>query len=105
MGINFFKYQALGNDFIIVEDLAQEMNFSKGEIRGLCDRHFGVGADGVILVRRATSDASDPSAESANPVASSSAALAPGPTLEKQSLGQQAADFLMLYPQSFPKEP
>ena len=41
--MNFFKYQANGNDFVITEkqDIDVEM---------VCDRHFGVGADGVIIV-------------------------------------------------------
>ena len=57
MEIKFFKYQALGNDFIIVDDLATETKLSEDAIRTLCDRHFGVGADGVILVRPADSRA------------------------------------------------
>jgi diaminopimelate epimerase len=44
--LEFSKYQGLGNDFIIifVEDVTPEL------ARFICDRHFGVGADGVIRV-------------------------------------------------------
>lgn len=44
--LEFTKYQALGNDYLVVEPVI-EMN---AEIaRRLCDRHYGVGADGVLL--------------------------------------------------------
>ncbi len=44
--VRFEKWQALGNDYLIVErtDLDEEL------VRHLCDRHFGVGADGVLLL-------------------------------------------------------
>lgn len=44
--LNFAKYEGLGNDFIMIdrEVLSPEV------CRALCDRHFGVGADGVISV-------------------------------------------------------
>ena len=43
--MQFEKWQACGNDFIIVE-----RKLYKSVIRGLCDRHFGIGADGVLAV-------------------------------------------------------
>jgi diaminopimelate epimerase len=51
--IAFDKYQGAGNDFIIVDDRGG--GFGPGDpdlIRRLCDRRFGVGADGLILVSR-----------------------------------------------------
>jgi diaminopimelate epimerase len=44
--VRFEKWQALGNDYLIVErtDLDEDL------VRHLCDRHFGVGADGVLLL-------------------------------------------------------
>lgn len=45
----FFKYQGAGNDFILIEDL--EETFPLGEVPRLCHRQFGIGADGLILVR------------------------------------------------------
>jgi diaminopimelate epimerase len=48
------KYEAAGNDFLVVEDLDGTLALSSEEVRGLCDRWFGVGADGVITARRGT---------------------------------------------------
>jgi diaminopimelate epimerase len=46
----FAKYQAAGNDFVVVEDLEGEFPISAEEATALCDRWTGVGADGVIRV-------------------------------------------------------
>jgi diaminopimelate epimerase len=48
------KYEAAGNDFLIIDDLDGRLGLTSGEVSGLCDRWFGVGADGVIAVRRGT---------------------------------------------------
>lgn len=52
MKFDFEKYHGAGNDFIILDDrndaFPQE---DVGSIKRLCDRHFGIGADGLILVR------------------------------------------------------
>lgn len=50
LGLKFTKAQALGNDFIIIEDLTGEVELSEDKIRALCDRRFGVGADGILLL-------------------------------------------------------
>lgn len=47
--LSFIKYQGLGNDFIVVE-ASDEYAVSPERARTLCDRHFGIGADGVLLV-------------------------------------------------------
>lgn len=49
--IEFFKFQGAGNDFILINDLAEKHHFAKEQIVKLCDRHFGIGADGLVLVR------------------------------------------------------
>jgi diaminopimelate epimerase len=41
----------LGNDFVVFEDLDGELDMSPEAIEWICDRRFGIGADGVILVR------------------------------------------------------
>jgi diaminopimelate epimerase len=49
MAIRFDKYEGLGNDFVIV-DVASEAALSAEKALAICDRHRGVGADGVLLV-------------------------------------------------------
>ena len=48
----FAKYEGLGNDFIVVDRSAAWVQRLKqpGMARELCDRHFGIGADGVLVV-------------------------------------------------------
>jgi diaminopimelate epimerase len=48
--LRFAKYHGLGNDFILMDGLSAPMEMSAQIALRLCDRHFGVGADGVILV-------------------------------------------------------
>ena len=48
----FAKMQAIGNDFVIIHDPEDRFDPAwAGFYRWVCDRHFGVGADGVILVK------------------------------------------------------
>lgn len=49
--LNFQKYQGLGNDFIVINDLSLSITIGSKAIAALCDRHFGIGADGLIFVR------------------------------------------------------
>lgn len=44
------KYHGTGNDFVMLEDLDDELSLSSGLVAALCDRHRGVGADGLIRV-------------------------------------------------------
>lgn len=46
------KYHGTGNDFVMVEDLDDVRPLSAELVAALCDRHLGVGADGVIRVTR-----------------------------------------------------
>ena len=46
--MKFFKYQALGNDYLILPGLAVE-TLTPDLVRQVCDRHFGLGSDGVLL--------------------------------------------------------
>ncbi len=49
MILEFDKYEGLGNDFIVVE-ATDDARVTPNQARALCDRHFGIGADGVLLV-------------------------------------------------------
>lgn len=49
--LHFVKYQGAGNDFVIVDAMESPVYLSIVQIRQICDRHFGVGADGLIFIR------------------------------------------------------
>ncbi len=51
MQLYFNKIHGIGNDFIVIDDLSNELELDSEQVAWLCDRHFGIGADGVILVR------------------------------------------------------
>ncbi len=57
MELPFTKMQGAGNDFIVIDGFQTQISLSKEAIAHLCDRHFGIGADGLIIVEKA----SDPS--------------------------------------------
>mmetsp|Transcript_16484 Transcript_16484/g.25167 ORF Transcript_16484/g.25167 Transcript_16484/m.25167 type:complete len:152 (-) Transcript_16484:659-1114(-) len=49
--VEFAKYEGLGNDFILVDNRSDEVpSLSPEQSANLCDRHFGIGGDGVIFV-------------------------------------------------------
>ena len=51
MHIHFHKYQGTGNDFIILDNRSHQYNtLHTAQIKMLCDRHFGIGSDGLILL-------------------------------------------------------
>ncbi len=52
MKLLFDKYQGAGNDFIIVDGWSKVPELSHTQIRELCDRHFGIGADGLMVIRK-----------------------------------------------------
>ena len=52
MDLSFVKMNGLGNDFVVIEDLPGDVDLSPTQVERLCDRHFGIGADGIILIRR-----------------------------------------------------
>ncbi|NYS17916.1 diaminopimelate epimerase [Streptomyces sp. SJ1-7] len=45
---DFFKYQALGNDYVVIDPRCTDVPVSPESVRLVCDRHFGIGADGVL---------------------------------------------------------
>jgi diaminopimelate epimerase len=50
--MNFSKYQGTGNDFILINNWGGSLNFNPEQIQLLCDRKFGIGADGLILIEK-----------------------------------------------------
>ncbi len=50
MNIKFAKYQATGNDFILIDNRTRKIQLAPQQIQRLCHRKFGIGADGLILI-------------------------------------------------------
>ncbi|KAJ8905157.1 hypothetical protein NDN08_001667 [Rhodosorus marinus] len=60
MGVEFQKYHGIGNDFILVDNMkSSDTLLTADESVKVCDRHFGVGADGVIFMMPPVNDDSD----------------------------------------------
>lgn len=49
--LEFSKYHGQGNDFVIIDAAGSSFSLEAGDIRNICDRHFGIGADGLIMVK------------------------------------------------------
>jgi diaminopimelate epimerase len=53
MQIEFYKYQGTGNDFIIMDNRDKRYDsLTRQQVAFLCDRRFGIGADGLMLLNR-----------------------------------------------------
>lgn len=48
MAIQFWKYHGLGNDYLVIDPSKSEVTLSPDSIRLICDRHTGVGSDGIL---------------------------------------------------------
>src|SRR4051794_29112175 len=51
-GLSVIKGHGTENDFLVIPDLNGELSLSADLVRALCDRHAGIGADGVLRVMR-----------------------------------------------------
>ena len=52
MKLDFYKYQGAGNDFVLVDNRdAHSDTFNTDTVARICNRHFGVGADGLMLLQ------------------------------------------------------
>jgi diaminopimelate epimerase len=45
----FYKYHALGNDYLVIES---DLDLNEASIRAICDRHYGIGSDGILLATK-----------------------------------------------------
>ena len=53
----FTKMNGAGNDFVMVDNRLGDLHLEREQIARLCDRHRGIGADGVLVLERATNGA------------------------------------------------
>jgi diaminopimelate epimerase len=59
MKLKFTKMQGAGNDFVVIDAIHQQIDFSADEWRRLADRRFGVGADQILIVECPTVPGAD----------------------------------------------
>ncbi|MGO8931070.1 MAG: diaminopimelate epimerase [Limisphaerales bacterium] len=59
MVLEFTKMNGAGNDFVLIDNRARKMMLSRDQVVRLCDRHRGVGADGVLLLVPPASEKAD----------------------------------------------
>ncbi len=52
MTLHFYKYQGTGNDFILADNRKNDISLTTTQINNLCDRRFGIGADGLMLLNQ-----------------------------------------------------
>jgi diaminopimelate epimerase len=50
MQLHCYKYQGTGNDFVLVDNREKNISLTTEQIKWLCNRRFGIGADGLILL-------------------------------------------------------
>src|SRR6201987_1941384 len=55
--LRFTKMNGAGNDFVMLDNLAGTIQLTAEQISRICDRHRGVGADGILLLEKATNGA------------------------------------------------
>ncbi len=55
--LRFTKMNGAGNDFILIDNRGGEIDLDRSQIADLCDRHRGIGADGILLLENATNRA------------------------------------------------
>ncbi len=59
MVLEFTKMSGAGNDFVLIDGRAPGLNLPREQVVRLCDRHRGIGADGLVLLRQCPSGKAD----------------------------------------------
>ncbi|WP_455197345.1 diaminopimelate epimerase [Kaarinaea lacus] len=59
MLLKFTKMQGIGNDFVVIDAINQNVDLSRTQLRFLADRHFGIGCDQILLVESPASQHTD----------------------------------------------
>ena len=59
MKLNFTKMHGLGNDFVVIDAISQEVTLTPQQLRKIADRHHGIGCDQILLVEHSA----DPDAD------------------------------------------
>ena len=57
--LKFTKMHGAGNDFVVIDGVRQEIYLTPEQLRFLADRHFGIGCDQVLLVKRSRNEEAD----------------------------------------------
>ncbi len=57
--LKFTKMHGAGNDFVVIDGVRQEIYLTPEQLRLLADRHFGVGCDQILLVKRSNNEEAD----------------------------------------------
>ncbi len=55
--LRFTKMNGAGNDFVLIDNRGGEVHLNRSQIARICDRHRGIGADGVLLLEKASNHA------------------------------------------------
>jgi len=50
--IHFYKYQATGNDFVVIDNRKTNLSLTREQVVAICHRKFGIGADGLMLIEK-----------------------------------------------------
>jgi len=59
LSLQFTKMHGLGNDFVVIDAISQQINLSTEQMKFIADRHIGVGCDQLLLVEQSQSEEAD----------------------------------------------
>ena len=85
MRIRFTKMNGAGNDFVLIDNRSRSLELRDDQVRRLCDRQRGVGADGLLLLEPASVPEADWSWRFFNRTAAAPRCAATGPAASPPS--------------------